>query len=108
MTSNTLLYPIQATQQSVQLTNVFSGRLPNIVCVMLLNSSISRWSATNVNGNYWSLGSYSPLPTLDKAYVPATQLIVPGSGLPADCINNCILTVNGRVYPHLWSSNMPH
>jgi len=106
MTSNTLLYPIQATQQSVQLTNVFSGRLPNIVCVMLLNQSISRWSNTNVSGNSWALGSYSPLPTLDKMDVPATSTPTPLTGLPADCINNVILTVNGRVYPHLWSSNM--
>mgnify|MGYP003648863598 CR=1 FL=1 len=101
MTSNTLLYPVSATAQSVQLTNVFSGRLPNIVVVALLNQSptTSDYSAST-GGNYQLLKTYAPTPTIMDGYAVGR---VPTAG---DCIQSVQLTVNGRTYPHLWSSNM--
>ena len=103
LTSNTLLFPVAATQTSVQLTNVFSGRLPNIVVVALLNQNpnqVAGNTTTSCKGNYQQLLTYSPLPALDRAYDTSSNL------LPADCISSTVLTVNGRVYPHLWTSNM--
>ena len=105
MTSNTLLYPVLPSQGSVQLTNVFSGRLPNIIVVALLNQSPNQAVAqggTTTSGNINLLQTYSPLPPLINqvgAGDPATLL-------PSDCIASCQLTVNGRTYPHLWTSNM--
>jgi hypothetical protein len=101
MTGNTLLYPVTPTAQSVQLTNVFSGRLPNIVVVALLNQAPSNpvWS-TGVGGNSYLLKTYSPLPTLMDTII--TNVL----NSPGDCIQSIQLTVNGRTYPHLWSSNM--
>ena len=108
LTSNTLLFPVQATQTSVQLTNVFSGRLPNIVVVALLNQSPATpapgasTTTTPTQGNSYQLLTYSPLPGRDRSWSTAS----PPVRLPADCINSALLTVNGRVYPHLWTSNM--
>lgn len=105
LTSNTLLFPVATTQTSVQLTNVFSGRLPNIVVVALLNQSPNTSSVGAVagtSGNVSQLLTYSPLPGRDRSYSTAN----PPIRLSADCINSVVLTVNGRVYPHLWSSNM--
>jgi hypothetical protein len=100
MTSNTLLYPVAAGVQSVQLTNVFSGRLPNIIVVALLNQTPNYLAQTATSGNINLLTTYSPLPTANLAFsfgsVPTTY----------DCISNVQLTVNGRTYPHLWTSNM--
>ena len=103
MTTNTLLYPISQTQQSIQLTNVFSGRLPNIVIVALLNQSQKALSIAT--GNINTLGTYSPQPAITDGtlYNPLTSLNAPSTG---DCIQSLQLTVNGRTYPHLWSSNM--
>jgi hypothetical protein len=105
LTGNTLLYPITQTQQSVQLTNVFSGRLPNVVVVALLNQSPKGYAAALSNGNIYPLGTYSPLPALMDSilYNPLTGTNVVST---ADCIQSIQLTVNGRTYPHLWSSNM--
>ena len=104
LTSNTLLFPVAATQQTVQLTNVFSGRLPNIVVVALLNQSPAQlaYGSVATSGNAYQLLTYSPLPGRDRSYSTASPPVV----LPADCINSALLTVNGRVYPHLWTSNM--
>jgi hypothetical protein len=99
MTSNTLLYPVGATAPSIQLTNVFSGRLPNIVVVALLNQTPNPFSPPAVTGNVYPLMTYSPQPA-------AGQINAPAGALPADCINSVQLTVNGRTYPHLWTSNM--
>ena len=105
MTSNTLLYPVAQGVQSVQLTNVFSGRLPNVVVVALLNQNQKALSANPGGGNIYTLGTYSPLPTLTDAYVwnPLTSANVTSTG---DCIQSAQMTVNGRTYPHLWTSNM--
>ena len=105
MTTNTLLYPISQTQQSIQLTNVFSGRLPNIIVVALLNQSPKALSATVSNGNINTLGTYSPQYAITDGtlYNPLISLNAPSTG---DCIQSLQLTVNGRTYPHLWSSNM--
>jgi hypothetical protein len=101
MTGNTLLYPVAPTAQSVQLTNVFSGRLPNIVVVALLNQApISSFLSGVGGGNYSLLKTYSPTPTAVDAVNAG------GTALPGDCIQSIQLTVNGRTYPHLWSSNM--
>jgi hypothetical protein len=106
MTSNTLLYPIAGNQTSIQLTNVFSGRLPNIIVVGLLNQTPNQAQNPPIvggsasSGNISLLQTYSPLP-------PCVNLLTAGgTPAPADCINSCQLTVNGRTYPHLWSSNM--
>lgn len=100
MTSNTLLYPVAPGTQSVQLTNVFSGRLPNIIVVALLNQTPSPYAQTATSGNINLLTTYSPLPT--------AQLAQSFGGVPTtyDCISNVQLTVNGRTYPHLWTSSM--
>jgi len=106
MTSNTLLYPVGSATQSVQLTNVFSGRLPNVVVVGLLNQSPSQYSTPfgGQTGNIYPFKTYSPILTSYDSYVvnPA------GTGVlsTADCITSAQMTVNGRTYPHLWSSNM--
>jgi len=107
LTSNTLLFPVASTQTAVQLTNVFSGRLPNIVVVGLLNQSSYTVSAppnsfAGMIGNINQLSTYSPLPPYDRTINGTGATVVQ----PADCINSTILTVNGRVYPHLWTSNM--
>jgi len=106
LTSNTLLYPVAATQTSVQLTNVFSGRLPNIMVIALLNQSPldpPSNASPAVQGNTQQLLTYSPLPAGDRSFSKLNAL------LPADCISSCILTTNGRIYPHLFSTNMlPH
>lgn len=112
LTSNTLLFPVATTQTSVQLTNVFSGRLPNIVVVALLNQSPNTVSygvvgnvvgaQTPATGNVSQLLTYSPFPGRDRSYSTAAPPVL----LSADCINSVVLTVNGRVYPHLWTSNM--
>lgn len=95
MTSNTLLYPVPQTQSSVQLTNVFAGRIPNIIVVGLLNQSPNRLSTSATAGNVYPFLTYSPLPaSFDNA------------GGAADCIASAQLTVNGRTYPHLWTSAM--
>jgi hypothetical protein len=105
MTSNTLLYPVQQTSQSVQLTNIFSGRLPNVVVVALLNLNPKGISFSPGNGNIYPLGTYSPLPTFtdQEVYNPVNGNSVASTG---DCISSAQMTVNGRTYPHLWSSNM--
>jgi len=105
MTTNTLLYPISQTQQSIQLTNVFSGRLPNIVIVALLNQSPKALSTTAGSGNINTLGTYSPQYAITDGtlYNPLTSANAITTG---DSIQSLQLTVNGRTYPHLWSSNM--
>jgi len=105
MTTNTLLYPISQTQQSIQLTNVFSGRLPNIVIVALLNQSPKAISTPAGAGNINTLGTYSPQYAITDGalYNPLTSTNANTTG---DCIQSLQLTVNGRTYPHLWSSNM--
>jgi hypothetical protein len=105
LTSNTLLFPVSATQTSVQLTNVFSGRLPNLVVVALLNQSANTVCAGAIapaTGNINQLLTYSPLAGRDRTF----STTAPPANLNKDCINSVVLTVNGRVYPHLWSSNM--
>lgn len=106
LTSNTLLFPVSSAQQAVQLTNVFSGRLPNIVVVALLNQSPNQVSTktalpAGVQGNAFNLLTYSPFPGRDRSYNASSTNLQ-----PADCIQSVVLTVNGRVYPHLWTSNM--
>jgi len=105
MTSNTLLYPVGQTTQSIQLTNVFSGRLPNVVVVGLLNQNPKSISTPIGSGNVYTLGTYSPQPAITDGalYNPVTSLNANSTG---DCISSAQMTVNGRTYPHLWSSNM--
>jgi hypothetical protein len=105
LTGNTLLYPITQTQQSIQLTNVFSGRLPNVVVVALLNQSPKGYAVGAGNGNVYTLGTYSPTPPASEqvVYNPLTGANSVSTG---DCIQSIQMTVNGRTYPHLWSSNM--
>jgi hypothetical protein len=108
MTSNTILYPIPTTSPSIQLTNVFSGRLPNIIVIGMLNQSPSatNYSYQALGGNYFLYKTYSPIPAMMDAIVnilPAPSLPTPA---PGDCIQSVELTVNGRTYPHLWTSDM--
>jgi len=105
MTSNTLLYPVASTQQSVQLTNIFSGRIPNIILVALLNQNPSAFANTATGGNIYPLKTYSPLPAFADQAVFAGAGVIPTTA-PGDCLSAVQLTVNGRTYPHLWSSNM--
>ena len=103
MTSNTLLYPVAQAVQSVQLTNVFSGRLPNVVVVGLLNQSPGPFAPVNGNGNIYPFKTYSPCPPITDSFVFVGPANTPSTG---DCIQSAQMTVNGRTYPHLWSSNM--
>jgi hypothetical protein len=104
MTTNTLLYPVPATQQSLQLTNVFSGRLPNIIVVALLNQSPGPYtSAIAGTGNIYPLKTFSPILTATDQFINNGTVNVTAT---ADSIQSLQLTVNGRTYPHLWSSNM--
>jgi hypothetical protein len=108
MTGNTLLYPVNTTAQTVQLTNVFAGRLPNILVVALLNQSPSatNYSYQALGGNYFLYKTYSPIPAMMDAIInisPAPSIPTPA---PADCISSVQLSINGRNYPHLWSSDM--
>jgi len=103
MTTNTLLYPVPATQQSLQLTNVFSGRLPNVIVVALLNQSPSAYANVNATGNIYPFKTYSPILTSMDSFINNGTINGPST---ADSIQSIQLTVNGRTYPHLWSSNM--
>ena len=103
MTSNTLLYPVASGVQSVQLTNVFSGRLPNVVVVGLLNQSPTVYSTVTGTGNIYPLKTYSPIVTSYDSYVYNGSANVIST---ADCIASAQMTVNGRTYPHLWTSSM--
>jgi len=103
MTSNTLLYPVGSATQSVQLTNVFSGRLPNVVVVGLLNQSPAVYATVTGTGNIYPLKTYSPIVTSYDSFVYNGSANVISTG---DCISSAQMTVNGRTYPHLWSSNM--
>jgi hypothetical protein len=105
LTSNTLLYPVNQTSQSIQLTNIFSGRLPNVVVVGLLNQSPKAIATTLGAGNINPLGTYSPQPVVTDGslYNPITSANAISTG---DCITSAQMTVNGRTYPHLWTSNM--
>jgi len=87
LTSNTLLFPVAAAQASIQLTNLFAGRIPNILTIGLLNQNANLYT-----GNTNQLLTYSPTPGTSEEMTA--------------CISSCILTVNGRRYPLLWSSNM--
>lgn len=91
-TSNTLLYDVNSTQ--IQLTNLFSGRLGNIVTVCLLSGTPSRGT-----GNLQPLLTQSPLPgvTENLLYTSAASNI---------CLNQITLIVNGRRYSSLWSAPM--
>jgi hypothetical protein len=102
MTGNTLLYPVAASAQSIQLTNVFSGRLPNLCIIALLSQGPTSGynSITPTGGNTNLLKTYSPTPTVIDSWDGN------GAALPADCIQSIQLTVNGRTYPHLYSINM--
>jgi hypothetical protein len=103
MTSNTLLYPIGSAIQSIQLTNIFSGRLPNVVVIGLLNQSPSPYGYYTGGGNLCPLKTYSPILTSYDSFVYNGTVNVPST---ADCIQSAQMTVNGRTYPHLWTSNM--
>jgi hypothetical protein len=103
MTSNTLLYPVASGVQSVQLTNVFSGRLPNVVVVGLLNQSPTVYSTVTGTGNIYPLKTYSPIVTSYDSFVYNGSANVIST---ADCIASAQMTVNGRTYPHLWTSSM--
>jgi hypothetical protein len=92
VTSNTLLYDVNSTQ--IQLTNLFSGRLGNIVTVCLLSGVPS--SGT---GNLQPLLTHSPLPGItESAGVTGAASNI--------CLNQVTLIVNGRRYSSLWSSPM--
>jgi hypothetical protein len=103
MTSNTLLFPVSSTAQSIQLTNIFSGRLPNVVVVGLLNQSPAVYATVTGTGNVYPLKTYSPIVTSYDSFVYNGSANVVAT---ADCIQSAQMTVNGRTYPHLWSSNM--
>jgi hypothetical protein len=95
LTSNTLLFPV--TSNSVQLTNLFAGRLPNIIVVGLLNQTPS-----NPTLNSQSLLCYSPVPGITESPLYSTSTAA-GRVVPTvACISTITLTVNGRRYPNLW------
>ena len=95
LTSNTLLFPV--TSNSVQLTNLFAGRLPNIIVVGLLNQTPS-----NPTLNSQSLLCYSPVPGVTESPIYSTST-ANGRVVPTvACISTVTLTVNGRRYPNLW------
>jgi hypothetical protein len=95
LTSNTLLFPV--TSNSVQLTNLFAGRLPNIIVVGLLNQTPS-----NPTLNSQSLLCYSPVPGITESPLYSTSTTL-GRVVPTvACISTVTLTVNGRRYPNLW------
>ena len=105
MTSNTLLYPVAQNAQSIQLTNIFAGRLPNVVVVALLNQAPKGKAPVLSQGNIYPLGTYSPLPTTTDTYLYSSTS---GTNIAnvGDSIVSAQMTVNGRTYPHLWTSNM--
>ena len=95
LTSNTLLFPV--TSNSVQLTNLFAGRLPNIIVVGLLNQTPS-----NPTLNSQSLLTYAPCPGMTENPLYASS-VLSGRVVPTvACISTVTLTVNGRRYPNLW------
>ena len=95
LTSNTLLFPV--TSNSVQLTNLFAGRLPNIIVVGLLNQTPS-----NSSLNSQSLLCYSPLPGITENPAMAISTL-DGRVVPTvACISSIVCTINGRRLPNLW------
>ena len=95
VSANTFLIPVPANQSSVQLTNVLAGRIPAVVVVGLLNqnpcSGINQ-SGTG-SGATHQFKTYSPMLATDTPNIYAT------------CLSTVRLTVNGRLYPHLYSLN---
>jgi hypothetical protein len=98
MTSNTLLFPVNSL--NVQLTNLFAGRIPNIITVCLLNQSQSN-STLNVN----QLLTYAPSPGITESPLYQTNTTAPRVLPTVACIGSVNLTVNGRRYPNLWTAN---
>lgn len=104
ITGNTLLFPVPAGQTSVQLTNLFAGRLPNLVIVGLLNQNPTIGALSNASIQDAPPGVIS-FPTHQfKTYSPLTPTDV-DSALYSSCLSSVNLTVNGRLYPHLFKIN---
>jgi hypothetical protein len=96
LTSNTLLFPVSSL--NVQLTNLFAGRLPNIIVIGLLNQTPS-----NPTLNSQSLLTYAPVPGITESPLYSTSTAL-GRVVPTvACISAVTLTVNGRRYPNLWT-----
>jgi len=95
VSANTFLVPVPANQSSVQLTNVLAGRVPAVVVIGLLNQNpCSSYALTGPNsGASHQLKTYSPMLAKDTPNIYAT------------CLSSVRLTVNGRLYPHLYSIN---
>jgi hypothetical protein len=95
VSANTFLIPVPANQASVQLTNVLAGRIPAVVIVGLLNNNPC--SGLNYftpgGGATHQFKTYSPILARDTPNIYAT------------CLQTVRLTVNGRLYSHLFSIN---
>lgn len=92
VSANAFLVPVPAGQNSVSLQNVLAGRVPNIVVVGLLNQNPTTTSDGYI-GPSNQLLTYSPL-------APFSKIID-----QQQCLQSVRLTVNGRLYPHLYSIN---
>lgn len=92
VTANAFLVPVPSGQSSVALQNVLAGRVPNTVVIALLNQNPAT-TVVGAVGPSHQLKTYSPLPGLDT----------PNAN--RQCLQAVRLTVNGRLYPHLYSIN---
>jgi hypothetical protein len=97
VSANTFLVPIPAGQNSVSLQNVLSGRIPNLVIIGALNQNPNSYQNSAVvavaNRVAHQFKTYSPLLAKDTNITYAT------------CLSSVRLTVNGRLYPHLYAIN---
>lgn len=97
VSANTFLVPIPAGQNSVSLQNVLSGRIPNLVIIGALNQNPNSFQNSAVvpaaNRVAHQFKTYSPLLAKDTDTQYAT------------CLSSVRLTVNGRLYPHLYAIN---
>jgi len=101
VSANAFLVPVPAGQNSISLQNVLAGRVPNIVVIGLLNQNNNANSPNELSGGISAIAgpthqfkTYSPLP-------PRDTLIA-----NKQCLSSVRLTVNGRIYPHLYSLNL--
>jgi len=104
VSANAFLVPVPSGQNSVSLQNVLAGRVPNIVVIGLLNQNPNNAYVNElppaggqnpaVVGPSHQFKTYAPLPPRDT--VAANK----------QCLSSVRLTVNGRIYPHLYSLNL--
>lgn len=98
VSANTFLTPIPAGASSVSIQNCLAGRLPNLIVIGAINNNPNSYqnnvsTVPPANAVAHQFKTYSPI--LAKDTLPSQ----------ATCLSSVRLTVNGRLYPLLYSVN---